>query len=190
VLFADKFASGAAWNPGTSEDASVEVSQGRLTIAAQPGVNAFRVRQGSPLTSFYAELSAQPSLCRGNDAYGMVFRAPSSAGYYRFVVACNGTARAERMRLGKPTPLHEPVASADAPYGAPGEVRLGVWVSGPDMRFFLNGHYQFGITDYSYKLGGVGAFVQSAGNTPVTVIFSDLSVYSVNYSAPTATATP
>ncbi len=190
LLLTDNFTSGDPWNPGASEDASVVVGLGRLTIAAQPGVNAFRIRQGPALTAFYAEITARPSLCRGDDEYGMLFRAPNNVAYYSFTLSCDGTARVDRVRSGKLYPLHPPVASADVPQGAPGVVRMGVWASGPDLRFFLNGRYQFGITDATLSSGAVGAFARATAQTPVTVTFSELSVYSVTYTAPTATPTP
>ena len=190
LLLSDDFAVATPWNPGTSEEASLDVSHNRLTIAAQPGVNAFRIRQGPTLTNFYAEITARPSLCRGGDKYGLLFRAPSNAAYYAFTLTCNGTASAERVRLGRAYPLHDPVPSADVPLGAPGEVRLGVWVSGSDMHFFLNGRYQFGVTDTSYKAGSLGAFARSMDDTPVTVTFSDLAIYQVTYITPSATPLP
>jgi hypothetical protein len=189
-LLADDFSSAAPWNPAVSDEASVSVGRNRLTIAVQPGVTAFRVRQGSIFGDFYAEITAQASLCRDADDYGLLYRAPNSVAYYAFVVSCDGTARAERVRLGKPFLLHSPQLSADAPPGAPGEVRLGVWASGSFMRFFLNGHYQFSIEDPAYKAGSLGAFAHSAADTPVTVLFSDLAVYKVSYLALIGTPTP
>jgi hypothetical protein len=190
LLLTDHFTSAELWNPGTSEEAGIEVSRGRLTIAAQPGVNAFRLRKEPVLGAFYAEITARPSLCRDADEYGLLFRAPSNAAYYRFTLTCNGRARTDRVRMGKAYPLHEAILSADVPPGAPGEVRLGVWASGPDLRFFLNGRYQFSVNDPTLKSGAIGAFARSVGQTPVTVTFSDLSIYSVTYAPPTATATP
>ena len=190
LLLTDNFTSGDPWNPGASEDASVEVGLGRLTIAAQPGVNAFRIRTGPVLTAFYAEMTARPSLCRGRDEYGMLFRAPNNVAYYTFTLSCDGTARVDRVRSGRLYTLKAPIASADVPQGAPGVVRMGVWASGSDLRFFLNGRYQFGISDPTLKSGAVGAFARSTGQTPVTITFSELAVYSVTYTAPTATPTP
>lgn len=189
-LLSDDFSVPNPWNPGASEEASLTIGSNRLTIAAQPGVNAFRVRQGPTLTNFYAEITARPSLCRGADEYGLLFRAPSNSTYYAFSVTCQGTAIAERVRLGKEYPLHEPVPSADVPFGPPGEVRLGVWASGADMRFFLNDRYQFSVNDPTLKAGAIGAFARSNSTTPITVIFSDLSVYDVTYIAPSATPRP
>ncbi|HEX8993006.1 MAG TPA: hypothetical protein VF784_15095 [Anaerolineales bacterium] len=187
LVLADDFSSAKPWG---SEDSSVDVSRHHLTLAAQPGVNAFRLRQGPTLTSFFAEITAEPSLCRDGDQYGLLFRAPSASGYYAYAVACNGTSLAGRMRLGRWFPLHDPVRSADVPLGAPGQVRLGVWASGTEMHFFLNGHYQFGISDPTLKSGAIGVFAQAVAGTPVTVTFSDLSIYDVTYVPPTATPTP
>jgi hypothetical protein len=190
ISVSDDFSSLTMWNPAVSEEASVDLSRNRLTIAVQPGVNAFRIRKGPVLADFYAEVTARPSLCRDGDEYGLLFRAPSNAAYYAFVLSCNGTAQAERVRFNRSYPLHPAVLSADVPMGAPGEVRLGVWVSGSEMRFFLNGHYQFSATDPSYKSGAVGVFARSQGETPVTVQFSDLSVYDVFFALPTNTPLP
>ena len=86
--------------------------------------------------------------------------------------------------------LQPPTPSADVPVGAPGEVRLGVWALGTEFRFFLNGRYQFTASDVSYRTGGLGVFAHAAGDTPVTVTFSNLSVYDLVGGAVVATATP
>ena len=190
LLFSDDFSSASLWKPGVSEDAGIVIGRNQLTVAAQPGVSAFRIRQGPTLTNFYAEITARPSLCRDADEYGLLFRAPSSSGYYVYAVTCNGTSLAERIRFGRSFPLHNAVLSADVPVGPPGEVRLGVWVSGTEMHFFLNGHYQFRVSDPTLKQGSIGVFAHAVGSTPVTIIFSDLSVYDVTYIPPSPTATP
>ena len=136
------------------------------------------------------EVTARPSLCRGADAYGLVFRAPNNVAYYRYAVACDGTASANRISLGSPRVLQPPTPSADVPVGAPGEVRLGVWALHDEFRFFLNGRYQFTATDVSYPSGGIGVFAHAAGDTPVTVTFSALSVYSLEGAPPVPSATP
>jgi hypothetical protein len=190
LILSDDFSSALLWNPGVSDEAGVAIGRGQLTLAAQPGVSAFRIRQGPTLASFYAEVTAQPSLCRDSDEYGLLFRAPSSSGYYVYAVTCNGTSLAERIRFSRSFPLHDPVLSADVPVGPPGEVRLGVWASGTEFHFFLNGHYQFRVSDPTLKQGSIGVFARAAGSTPVTIIFSDLSVYNVTYIPPSPTPTP
>ena len=126
---------------------------------------------------------------RGEDEYGFLVRA-SAATYYRFALTCNGQAHAERISLKERHILHEPVISGDVPPGAPGEVRIGVWASGPELRLFLNGRFQFSFTDKNLSSGTVGVFARAAGDTPVTVSFSNLRVQAVEYFPPTSTPVP
>jgi hypothetical protein len=92
--------------------------------------------------------------------------------------------RADRISVDTRQPLQEPLASGDAPPGAPGEVRIGIWASGDEMRLFLNDRFQFSISDANYLSGSLGVFAQSAGDTPVTVTFSELVVRDVKYIPP------
>ena len=81
--------------------------------------------------------------------------------------------------------LQKPLPSGDVPPGAPGEVRIGIWAVGAEMRLFLNGRYQFSIREPSFPSGTIGVFVSSAGDTAVIVSFSDLVIQNVDYSLPT-----
>lgn len=191
VLLRDDFTSDNAWETAVSDQGAVVVGGNRLTIAAQPGpapVATFRT--GMSFGDFYLEIMARPSLCRDGDGYGLLFRAPNHVAYYRFGVACNGTAAMDRVSLGTSHLLHSPSPSGDVPIGAPGEVRLGVWAVGSEYRFFLNGRYQFAANDRNYPAGAIGVFAQAAGDTPATVTFSDLTVYSVTYSGLPGVPTP
>jgi hypothetical protein len=180
VLLTDDFSAADDWNTAVSDHAAVVITGKGLTIAAQPRIAPVAAfRRGQVFDSLYAEIRARPSLCRDEDDYGLLFRAPNNIAYYRFAVACNGTAGVERISLGATRILHSPIPSADVPAGAPGEVRLGVWALGSEFRFFLNGRYQFTARDSSYAAGTIGVFAHAAGDTPVTVTFSDLVVYAV-----------
>ncbi len=190
AIFTDDFSSPILWNTAVSDQATVDVSRNRLTIAAQPGIYMLSMRQGVTLSNFYAEITAKTSLCQGKDDYGILVRAPNNVAYYRFALSCDGTARVDRVSIGTREPLQPPMPSGDVPPGAPGEVRIGVWAVGSEMRFFLNGRYQFSVTDVNYRSGALGVFAHAAGNTPVTVTFSDLVVYDVSYILPTKTPSP
>ena len=67
---------------------------------------------------------------------------------------------------------------------------MGIWAVGNEMRLFLNGRYQFTVSDPSFPTGAFGVFVRSAEETPATVTFSDLVVYEVDYTLPTKTPIP
>jgi hypothetical protein len=188
VTLKDDFSDEEVWDIATSDNGSASIHRNRLTLAVQPGYYLASMRRELPLSDFYAEITARPSLCRGDDNYGLVVRGVGSS-FYRFVLACNGMIRAERIAGGTRSPLQEPVPSGDAP-GAPGEVRMGIWAVGSEMRLFLNGRYQFSVVEPSFPTGALGVFVRSTGDTPVTITFSDLAVYEVDYTLPTKTPIP
>lgn len=143
--------------------------------------------QGLILDNFYAEITARTSLCKGQDNYGLLVRANALA-YYRYALACDGTLQLERISVNERHPLYPRTPSGDVPPGSPGEIRLGVWAFGPEMRFFLNGRYQFTVIDPNLPSGTLGVFARSSGETVVTVSFSDLVVHAIHYTSPTSMA--
>jgi hypothetical protein len=189
VTLTDNFSNAKAWDIAESDQGSAGISRHFLTLAVQPGVYLASLRREESFANFYAEITARPSLCRGEDNYGVIVRGISNS-YYRFVLSCNAQVRVERVNGGIRLPLLDPVPSGDAPRGAPGEVRIGVWAVGSDIRLFLNDRYQIGIKDKSFPSGAIGVFVRSEGDTPVSVTFSDLKVYDVDYVPPTRTPAP
>jgi len=189
LIAIDDFSDPEEWNTAVSDEGSASISRDRLTLVAQPGVYMTSLQRQMVLGNFYAEITARPSLCRGEDEYGFLVRA-SAVTYYRFALTCNGQAHAERISLSERHILHESVISGDVPPGAPGEVRIGVWASGPELRLFLNDRFQFSFTDRNISSGSVGVFARAAGDTPVTVAFSDLRVQAVEYFPPTSTPNP
>lgn len=188
-ILTDDFSDPSLWDTAASSQASADIQNNHLTLAVQSKVYILSLRQELVLDDYYAEITARPSLCRREDTYGLLVRA-STASYYRFALACNGTVRAERVNGGARLVLQQPLASGDVPPGAPGEVRIGVWAVGKEMRLFLNGRFQFNIIDPSFPSGTIGVFVRSAGNTAAVISFSDLSIQSVDYVLPTQTLIP
>jgi hypothetical protein len=188
VTLRDNFTNETVWDIASADSGSAAINSNRLTLAVQPGYYLASMRRELPLSDFYAEITARPSLCRGEDNYGVVVRGVGSS-FYRFVLTCNRQIRAERITGGTRLPIQEPVPSGDAP-GAPGEVRIGIWAAGSEMRLFLNGRFQFSVTDPSFPIGAFGVFVRSTADTPVTVSFSELAVYEVDYTLPTKTPIP
>ncbi len=185
VIVEDDFSDEEVWDTAASGNGSATIGRNRLTLSVQPGYYLSSMRRELPLTDFYAEITARPNLCRGEDTYGLIVRGVGGF-FYRFVLSCNGQIRAERISGGTKLAIHEPVPSGDAP-GAPGEVRIGIWAAGPEMRLFLNGRFQFSVTEPTFPGGALGVFVRSAAETPVTVTFSDLAVYEVDFTPPTRT---
>lgn len=187
-LFEDDFSDDEVWDTAASENGSAAISSKRLTLTVKPGFYLSSMRRELPLTDFYAEITARPSLCRGEDTYGIIVRGVGGF-FYRFLLTCNGQVLAERISGGTKLTIQDPLPSGDAP-PAPAEVRIGMWAVGSEMRLFLNGRYQFSVIEGTFPTGAFGVFVRSSGETPVTVSFSDLSVYEVDYIPPTKTPIP
>ena len=189
TLLTDNFSTSTLWDVAISDEASAGVEGNSLILAAQSGVFMDSLRHDLVLDDYYAEITARLNLCRGNDEYGILVRANGGA-YYRFSLSCSGNTHADRMSNGRRMTLQAPVPSSDVPVGPPGEVRIGVWVVGTEMRLFLNGHYQFSVSEPSYRSGTVGVFVNSSGDTATIVSFSDLVIQNVEYAFPTQTPRP
>ncbi len=188
VLVEDAMTAATYWSAAAPGDAAVTVSERGLTLSGQPGgPPVVALHRSAILDDMYLEVTARPNLCRGQDSYGLVFRAPNDVAYYRFTAVCDGNAAAERVSLGTARVLQPPTATADVPVGAPGEVRLGVWAHGSEFRYFLNDRYQFAVTDKNYVAGGIGVFVEARGETPVVVTFADLRVYQLGLQDSSAT---
>jgi hypothetical protein len=189
IIASDDFSDPSNWNTASSDSGSAIIERKQLTIAVNPGVYLLSLQQNLVLDDFYAELLVRPSLCRGADSYGMLVRA-NAVSYYRFSLYCNGTVSVERISRLERHVLYETVPSGDVPRGAPGEVRIGIWAFGSELRLFLNDRFQFGIQDMNLSSGTLGVFAFSSGDTPVTVRFTDLVVRAVAYIPPQDTPTP
>jgi hypothetical protein len=185
----DDFSDPSLWDIAASDQASADINSNQITLAVQSDVYMISLRHDLVIDDYYAEITARPSLCRGQDSYGILVRANGGA-YYRFALSCNGTVHADRLSNGRRVNLQKPLASGDVPPGAPGEVRIGIWAIGKEMRLFLNGRFQFSITEPSYPNGTIGVFVNSAGDTAAVISFSDLVIQEINYIPPTRTPHP
>ncbi len=184
----DNFTADSPWDTAQADNASAAISMNLLSLAVQPGYYLSSMRRELPLSDFYAEITARPSLCRGDDNYGIIVRGVGSS-FYRFVLSCDGEVRAERISGGTRLPIYDPVPSGDVAR-PPGEVRIGIWADGEEMRLFLNDRYQFSVRDPKFPIGAFGVFVRSNSNEPVSVTFSDFKAYDVNYILPTKTPIP
>lgn len=193
-IFSDNFSKLQNWSRAkTAGDGanSIILDRNRLTLAANVmPVSLASLNTSLALTDFYAEVTVSVNRCSGLDAYGLLFRAASEAYTYRFLLNCSGKARVERVRDSTTLPLQDWLPSGDAPPGAPGQVKMGVWAAGAEMRFFLNGRYQFSVIDPLFKSGSLGVFVNASSPEGLNISFSDLTVNSVEYVSPTPTATP
>jgi len=188
-ILADNFSDQTVWDTVTSDQASALIKNNHLTLAIEPNVSIASLRRDITLNNFYAEITAHIGLCRGEDNYGILMRAIGNS-FYRFVFSCDRMIHVERVKSSTRLIIYNPISSGDVPPGAPGEVKIGIWAVGSEMRLFLNGHYQFSVIEKTFPSGAFGVFAQAKGDSPVTITFSDLKVYDVSYLFPTQTPSP
>jgi hypothetical protein len=181
LLLQDDFSdSSEAWPSTLSDNARVSVENERLNLYNNiPSALLLAPRNAPVFTDFYAQVTANTSLCSGDDEYGMMLRISSSGDHYRFAISCDGRAKVDRVLNGA---LSNQVAWLQSPAissVAPSIVRLGVWASSSEIRFFVNDLLIFSTSDSVIYSGRLGAFVRSRDNGPLSVSFSDLVVYAV-----------
>jgi hypothetical protein len=180
IVIREDFSTAEGWTLGPMPQGSAGLGVNELTLAiTQPKGYLSSVSEGLFLTDLYAEITVSPSICSGMDEYGMLVRYEAPGYFYRFSLSCNGQVRLDRIiggTAGSPQPW---LPSASVPSAAPSSSRLGVWIKGKEMRFFVNDEFQFEVHDSYLNGGTLGVFARSAGETAVTVSFSDLVVYRV-----------
>lgn len=178
IILEDQFDDPYAWVSAQVTVGNVGLGRNELTLAVSaPQASLISWRQSAQLSNFYLEIDALPSLCQAEDAYGLLFRANSALDYYRLQLNCNGQIRMERIKNGKTVPLQDWVSSGQLFPGGMMRSRVGVWSLEDEIRVFINGSYQFSVRDPVWKTGQLGVFARSAGDTPLTVNFSNLVVY-------------
>jgi hypothetical protein len=177
ILFEDDFSSVDAWALSTTAKGGVALGPNRLTIAiSEPTSYIYSLRSQPVFGNFYVEITASPNLCRGADEYGLLIRAASAMDFYRFSISCDGQTRMDRIYRGQASSPQPWVQGSRIPVGSPSSSRLAIWALDNEMRFFVNDDYQFTVRDPLLPSGSLGVFARSAGDSAVTVNFSNLVV--------------
>ncbi len=180
ILITDLVASGSDWGTQSLSAGNITLGNDSLTLAIQQSkASLLSLELKNILRDFYLETDVNISLCRGKDVYGIVVRTISEYNYYRFLVDCQGNARAERIRDGSTT-LMQDWTPTGIPPGAPQNISLGVWAVGSEMRLFANNAFVFSVKDPVFTDGTIGVFARAEGDSPVTVTFSEMTVYAVD----------
>lgn len=192
-IFSDQFTTESDWQLARDDNGSIAYGNNELTLAIRkPKILLASLNRALLLSDFYLEVTANPSLCRAMDSYGLLLRASSNNDAYRLLFSCSGQIRLERLMGGRVTVLQDWTYSGQVPPGSPAVLRIGVWALRSELRFFVNDFYQFSVLDTVFRTGGLGFFARSAGENALTVSFSNLAVYELNPDEipPTETPTP
>lgn len=178
VILEDGFALEEEWYSFVGTIGKITFSDEHVNLAVnQPSGMIFTFRETPVLTDFYAELTADVNLCRGVDEYGVMVRVSGIRhDHYRMALTCDGKAKGVRIYGNNNVVISLPQANPLIPVGFPGQSRLGIWVSGNELRFFINGVLLFGVSDPVISEGAIGVYVRTTGGDPISVNFSELEV--------------
>ena len=178
LLLNDSFDNPSSWTLERNAFGSIALGKNELTLAiSAPEGYLYSLRRDTHVADFYLEITASPSICRGEDEYGLLLRVTPENNFYRFILTCDGQTRFERVQRNRPAVLQPLTPSGAAPPGAPSQSRLAVLAKGRDMVFYISGELQFTVHDPTIAAGTVGVFARAKGGEAVTVNFSDLAVY-------------
>ena len=192
-LLVDDFSTSTDWDLTKNAFGQISIAQNELNVSIQTGRTSLSSLRAQPdATDFYLEVTANPGLCRGLDAYGVIFRAVSVQDYYRYVISCDGQMRLERVRNGRAEVTADWQPGSALLPGAPLAHTIGIAMQGQEMRLFIDGIYQFTQRDSVFTHGRFGLFARPGGDTAVTVSFTDFKLYALQGlpALPTQTPTP
>lgn len=177
LLLTDAFENESSWLVGSYPYGNAAVIDGKLNLSLQQPESFIYTQYLSPeiYDNVYLSVDAAPSLCRGEDAYGILFRFNSQYDYYRYLIRCDGYARVERVRSGQ-TVLMQDWVFTGVNTGALGQIKLGIWAYQNEMRFFVNDYYLYTANDPVFPSGQVGFFARTADEGTLSVRFSDLTL--------------
>jgi len=181
IIFTDDFTDSSLWTLGTTTSGNISLGVNELTIAiAEPGAYQSSIREEPKLGDFYVEITSYPTLCQAEDQFGLILRMASPGDFYRFALSCDGRVRLDRIIGGIATSPQPWMQNNSVPPGALIPSRLGVWLRGKEMRFYINDQHQFTVTDPTLQVGNLGVFARSLGENAVTVNFSNLVVREIS----------
>ena len=180
-LLIDDFSDDAVWATSQSDSSSAMLANGRISLSTNETGNVVLSTRSEPFFGdFYAEISASPGLCDGEDEYGFVVRAASLGDQYRFGLSCDGRAKVDRILGGGASRPLGWLASPIIPSIMPSQARLAVWALGSEMRFFVDDVLLFSIDNAVIFEGTLGVYIRSRGQGTLSVAFSDLQVWALN----------
>ncbi len=180
IIFQDEFLSSDGWTVPQTDRGQININNGEIVIIInEPKSLLVGTLEKPDLQDFYAEITANPVLCTGRDEYGFLFRVFGRNQYYRFALSCDGEVKMDKIVGAGTFVLYPWTRSASVPPGAPSVSKLEVLALRDEIRVFINGDPQFTIIDQGLSLGSFGVYARSAGETAVTISFSDLIVREV-----------
>ena len=177
IVWQDLFLFDDNWEIVALSDRSAQVGGQALTLALKNYRGSLYSFTNAILpNNYYLTLTIAPSLCRGQDQYGVIFRSQTPQDFYRLSFLCDGTLRLELVRGDSIVRLAEVMNSPQLFSGPTATIQLALWVHEDGVKVYLNDTLQIDYHRLQWFAGGFGVFARSTGEYSLTVSFSTLVV--------------
>lgn len=185
-IYADAFDGRSGWYWTFNDDvASFAAKDGQLTVETKQGNNTWRYVVRDDLNEGDQQISvkAGATACPGNDEYGVMFRTgynpDQSIRSYIFLLNCAGQARLELLDGTIVHSIVDWTTYAAVRPGAPAENAITLWMSGDQIRAYVNDTYLFTAHDTTLEAGFYGFFAASHSSGGGVFSFKELAVKQV-----------
>jgi len=170
------FIDNSYWFTFENEQTSIQVMNGALVLKSLKANNYENWSMSYPkISDFYLEMKATTGdSCRGKDRYGLIFRAPDPNQGYLFGISCNGSFRVRTWDGEEFDELVDWKGSEHILTGPNQTNRIGVWVDGEELSFYINGHRVAKLQDDTFRKGVFGAYIAAAETPGFTVSVSQV----------------
>lgn len=181
VILEDDFSSENTWQTYRSAVGNAVISNHEITLALQNSANSIATYSSLPqLGDYYLSMNVSLSLCSDpEDWYGIGFRINDSDNMYRWLFNCLGETRVDRLYQGRAYEMDDWDINGAIKPSAPQKFSIGIAVQGSELRFYANNILLKTVEDTLFTTGGYGLFASSKGHSPLTVSFSDFTLYEI-----------
>lgn len=192
LLLTDSFDDREVWLVSESQSGGSSVGGGRLSISVRERrAYHFVTRSRDFFGDALVEVDVYTELCEPGDEFGLMFRVNSLGEHYRFVIGCDGAARASRALQDGSRGLTLWVSSPAILPLSPVRNHLALLARGDTFHFFVNDVELFTVRDVTLTSGLLGLMARAGPGGQVSVSFDDLTVYALRpLGPPTATPRP
>lgn len=179
MILHDRMDDPAPWSLVNTATGGAAIIDGRLTLSVRAPRAVQAARRNEPVVGdFYAEVDAFTEVCTAGDELGLTARGGSKE-QYRFLIACDGTARITRVLEDGSRGLTLRLPSPAILPGAPTRHHLAIWLHGLDLKFFVNGEEVAAVRDAALQRGSLGLIARAGPGGQVSASFDDFVVYTL-----------
>lgn len=194
LLLVEPFHDDTPWRLSQSDSGGSSIAGGRLSISVRrPRAYQLATRLDASYADILVEVDVHTELCSPGDEFGLMLRVNGLGEHYRFIIGCDGTARASRVLEEGSRALTWPIPNPAILPSYPAGNRITVLARGDTFRFLVNDVEVLAVRDVSLASGGLGFLARAGSGGQVSVAFDNLTVYALKPDeapAPTLAASP